>query len=82
MMTATELRKQLFQTLDSAASGNPIEFDYKGKRMRIVADMGTSKLARLRPQNYTLVSEREMELATDEMKERMQAEWLAKWDKQ
>jgi hypothetical protein len=80
-MTATELRKQLFATLDSAASGNPAEFEYKGKRMRIVADMGTSKLARLRPQSYTIDSEREMELATQELKDRMQSEWQEKWDR-
>ena len=80
-MTATELRKQLFQTLDSVASGNTVEFSYKGKIMKIVTEMGTSKLARLRPQSYTLVSEREMELAAQELKDQMQADWLAKWDK-
>ena len=80
-MTATELRKQLFQTLDSVASGNTVEFSYKGKNMKIVTEMGTSKLARLRPQSYTLVSEREIELAAEEMKDQMQADWLAKWDK-
>ena len=80
-MTATELRKQLFQTLDSVASGSTVEFSYKGKNMKIVTEMGTSKLARLRPQSYTLVSEREMELAAVEMKDQMQTDWLAKWDK-
>ena len=81
-MTATELRKKLFPMLDSAAGGSPVEFSYKGKRMRIVAEAGgTSKLARLRPQSYTIVSEREMESAAEDLKDQMQAGWLAKWDK-
>lgn len=80
-MTATELRKKLFPMLDSVADGSPVEFTYKGKTMKIVTEMRTSKLARLRPQSYTLVSEREMELATEELKKQMQADWLAKWDK-
>ena len=67
--------------LDSAAGGSPVEFSYKGKQMRIIAEMGTSKLARLRPQQYTLVSEREMDLATGELRNQMQADWLTKWDK-
>ena len=81
-MTATELRKKLFPALDTVVSGSPVEFSYKGKQMRIVAETGTSKLARLRPQSYTLVSEREMELAAGEMKDKMQADWMSKWDKQ
>ena len=80
-MTATELRKKLFPALDSVAGGSPVEVSYKGKMMRIVADMGTSKLARLRPQTYTLVLDREMALAADEMKDQMQADWRSKWDK-
>ena len=80
-ITATELRKKLFPMLDSAAGGNPVEFSYKGKQMKIVTEMGTSKLARLRPQSYTIVSEQEMELAAEDLKSQMDAEWLAKWDK-
>ena len=80
-MTATELRKKLFPMLDLAVSGRPIEFSYKGRQLKIVAEMGTSKLARLRPQSYTIVSEREMALAAEDLKGQMQAEWLAKWDK-
>ena len=80
-MTATELRKKLFPALDLVADGSPVEFSYKGKMMKIVTEMGTSKLARLRPQSYTLVSEREMDLAAEELNNQMQADWLAKWDK-
>ena len=80
MMTATELRMKLFPLLDSAAGGSPVEFSYKGKRMRIVAETGTSKLARLRPQSYTLVSEREMALAEEGRKGQLQTDWLVKWD--
>jgi hypothetical protein len=80
-MTATDLRKKLFPMLDSVAGGNPVEFNYKGKQMRIVADAGTAKLARLRPQTYTLVSEREMESDAADMSGKLQADWLAKWDK-
>jgi len=80
-MTATELRKKLFPMLDSAASGAAVEFSYKGKQMKIIAEMGTSKLARLRPQSYTIVSEQEMESAVEDLKDQMQSDWLAKWDK-
>ena len=80
MMTATELRMKLFPLLDSAAGGSPVEFSYKGKQMRIVAEMGTSKLARLRPQSYTLVSEREMALTDEDRKGQLQTDWLVKWD--
>ena len=80
-MTATELRKKLFPALDLVAGGSPVEFSYKGKMMKIVTEMGTSKLARLRPQSYTLVSEREMESAAEELNNQMQADWMAKWAK-
>ena len=81
MMTATELRKKLFPLLDSVADGSPVEFSYKGKQLRIVAEMGTSKLARLRPQSYTLVSERDMKLGDEDLKGKLQTDWLGKWDK-
>ena len=81
-LTATELRKKLFPILDSVSSGTSVEFNYKGKTMKIVAEMGTSKLARLRPQSYTVGSEREIELAAEEQKKQLQADWLAKWDDQ
>jgi hypothetical protein len=79
--TATQLRKQLFTMLDAAADGTPIEFTYKGKQMQIIAETGTSKLARLQPQAYTAVSEEEMELAASDFKDQLQADWLAKWEK-
>ena len=67
--------------LDSVAGGNSVDFSYKGQQMRIVTETGTSKLARLRPQKYTLVSEREMEADSAKMSEELQADWLVKWDK-
>ena len=80
-MNATELRKQFFPALESVAGGTPVDFTYKGQNMQIISTIGTSKLARLRPQTYTLDSEREIEEAEAKLKDQLQAEWLAKWDK-
>lgn len=45
LMLATELRKNLFQTLEKASKGNPVMIEYKGISLRLEAVGGKSKLA-------------------------------------
>lgn len=44
-MLATELRKNLFQTLEKASKGDPVMIEYKGISLRLEAVGGRSKLA-------------------------------------
>ena len=45
VMLATELRKNLFQTLDKASKGDPVIIEYKGVSLRLEAVGGRRKLA-------------------------------------
>jgi antitoxin (DNA-binding transcriptional repressor) of toxin-antitoxin stability system len=45
-LTATDLRKNLFQVLDRALQGEAVEVVYKGSKLRLVPTPGGSKLAR------------------------------------
>ena len=44
-MLATQLRKNLFQTLEKASKGDPVMIEYKGISLRLEAVEGRSKLA-------------------------------------
>jgi hypothetical protein len=44
-MLATELRKNLFQTLEKASQGDPVMIEYKGVSLRLEATGRNSKLA-------------------------------------
>lgn len=44
-MLATELRKNLFQTLEKASKGDPVMIEYKGVSLRLEAVVGRRKLA-------------------------------------
>jgi hypothetical protein len=46
MMTATVMRKNLFQVLDRAIQGETIEVVYKGSKLRVTSPAAGSKLAR------------------------------------
>jgi antitoxin (DNA-binding transcriptional repressor) of toxin-antitoxin stability system len=46
VMTATVMRKKLFQVLDRALQGETIEIVYKGSKVRVTAPSDGSKLAR------------------------------------
>lgn len=49
-MKATNLRKNLYATLDKILeTGVPVEIDRKGRRLRIVADEPAGRLDRLIP---------------------------------
>jgi hypothetical protein len=45
-MTATVMRKNLFQVLDRAIQGETVEVVYKGTKLRLVAPTDVSKLSR------------------------------------
>ena len=45
-LNATDFRKNLFQVLDRALQGEPVEIIYKGSRLRLDSPPGKSKLAR------------------------------------
>ncbi len=55
-MSATALRKTLFQTLDKVVSGEPAEFTYKGKTLRISTVTNTSKLSKSVKRGILLVN--------------------------
>ncbi len=62
-ITLSALRRNLFQTVDAVlASGQPIEVERHGRRLRLVPDSSGSKLARLKPR--TLIRGRAEDLAT------------------
>ena len=46
MMTATVMRKNLFNVLDRAIQGETVEIAYKGSTLRVVTPSDGSKLAR------------------------------------
>ncbi len=77
--TATELRKTLFTALDKAASGEPVEIDYKGKHFRLTADQSGSKLARLKPRNLFLVDPDSIVGSDTELMSELEAKWEKEW---
>ena len=77
--TATQLRKTLFTALDKAASGEPVEIDYKGSTFRLTAEQGTSKLARLKRQDTLLVDPASIVYTDPELLAEMEAAWEEDW---
>lgn len=48
-MTISKARQNLFALAEAASRGEKVEFVYKGKTMKLVAEKKPSKLARLLP---------------------------------
>ncbi len=79
-VTATEFRKRLFQTLERALKGEPIEITHHGRAFRLLPKESGSKLARL-PRRKTLnFPSADLESTLREMKEDAAHEWERKWD--
>ncbi len=58
MITATELRKNVYQILDEVlTTGLPIEIERHGKHLRIVAVEKISKLKNLKPMKNLIVGD-------------------------
>ncbi|MEO8026857.1 MAG: hypothetical protein ABI823_10300 [Bryobacteraceae bacterium] len=53
--TATQLRKELFTTLDRVTAGESVEISYKGTTIKLVSTAGSSKLSRAKRQHALLV---------------------------
>ncbi len=57
-LTATSLRAELFKTLDHViATGEPVEIQRPGGRVRLVAARTGNRLARLRPHQGCIVGD-------------------------
>ena len=55
-ISATHLRTELFKTLDQVIeTGEPVEIQRPGGRVRLVAAVPGGRLARLRPHSGTIV---------------------------
>lgn len=77
-ITATNLRKDLFQVFDKAKAGEEVLVSHKGSQFRITAEKPMSKLDRIRP---IQVMNPDWTPADDEqMKQEMWAEIEAEWD--
>lgn len=48
-MTISKARQNLFALAEAASRGEKVEFVYKGRTMKLVAEKKVSKLSRLRP---------------------------------
>lgn len=74
-MLATELRKNLFQTLEKASKGDPVMIEYKGISLRLEAVGGRSKLAGAVRRN-AIVGDPHLLIGPDlEMLEGLDAKW-------
>lgn len=77
-VTATELRKNLFATLESALSGENVEFTYKGTKFSLVPHKPVSRLALMEPFSFIAGTQQEVEAAAANLWQ--EKEWLEKWD--
>ena len=74
-MLATELRKNLFQTLEKASKGDPVMIEYKGISLRLEAVGGRSKLAGA-VRRKAIVGDPDLLIGPDmEMLEGLDAKW-------
>ena len=76
--TATQLRKTLFTTLDKVIDGEPVEIDYKGKKIQIQAVPGGSKLERM-VRRDAIVGDPDFTETSREILAEMEAEWEEDW---
>ena len=74
-MLATELRKNLFQTLEKASKGDTVMIEYKGISLRLEAIGGRSKLAGA-VRRKAIVGDPELLIGPDlELLEGLDAKW-------
>ena len=74
-MLATELRKNLFQTLEKASKGDTVMIEYKGVSLRLEAIGGRSKLAGA-VRRKAIVGDPELLIGPDlELLEGLDAKW-------
>jgi prevent-host-death family protein len=76
-LTITKLRERLFDVVERASNGEPIQFSYKGRMFRIVPEEKPSKLKRLQAQK--VLRPGGMARAQKQLLKEMQAEWEKDW---
>lgn len=63
-VTASQLRQDIYRLIDQVlATGQPLEIERKGQRLRLIADQPVSRLARIRGNPAAIVGDPE-ELVT------------------
>lgn len=76
IMLATELRKNLFQTLEKASNGDPVMIEYKGVSLRLEAVIGKRKLAGAVRRN-SIVGDPDLLVGSDiELMDQLEKKWL------
>ena len=75
-VTITKFRRDLFQLIDQALRGEPVEFIHKGVIFRVVPATSTPKLSRLTRETVTAPGE---DLDTKDLLKEMEAEWQKDW---
>lgn len=74
---ATELRKNLFQTLEKASKGEPVLIEYKGVSLRLEAVTGKRKLSNAVRRN-SIVGDPELLVGSDvELMDQLEKKWAA-----
>jgi antitoxin (DNA-binding transcriptional repressor) of toxin-antitoxin stability system len=74
-VTATQLRKDLFQTLDKAVQGESVEVIYKGVTITLTAKGSGSKLARAVRRPTMLVSPDAMVESNADLMADLESKW-------
>lgn len=76
IMLATELRKNLSQTLEKASNGDPVMIEYKGVSLRLEAVIGKRKLAGAVRRN-SIVGDPDLLVGSDiELMDQLEKKWL------
>lgn len=78
-VSTTELRKNLFQLVDRALQGEPIEVTHKGRLLRLVPEDKPSKIARLIPRDTICGSLSDLERAQIDLDAEVRLAWEVKW---
>ena len=74
-LTATNLRKHLFEVLDRAIRGEVVEITHKGSKLRIAPAQNTSKLARAVRRSTLLVNPDSMVGSDPELMAELEQGW-------
>jgi prevent-host-death family protein len=77
-VTITKLRQNLFQLVDRALAGEPLQFTYKGTVFKIVPEPKPSKLAKL-TRHEIVAPPATLERAGEDLRKEMEAEWEQDW---
>jgi prevent-host-death family protein len=75
-VSITKFRQNLFQLVDRALQGEPVEFTHKGVIFKVVPESAVSKLSRLTRE--TVIAP-QASLDTTGLLKEMEAEWEKDW---